>query len=138
MYVSCRSLRLYYHLGECVVLHPQTAQDTEELAEIAARLAAVTTGCDSQVQSAPGLPGTVSPPDSQVQSALSQYSQPPPPRLPGTVSPPPPHPPTVPRSLAAPLIVKSDNQVPVCSRYGVGLFPGDPGLFPGDPGLFPV
>ncbi|XP_043243340.1 signal-induced proliferation-associated 1-like protein 2 [Amphibalanus amphitrite] len=42
------SLRVYYHQGECVVLRPQTPQDTEELAEMAARLAAVTAGCDSQ------------------------------------------------------------------------------------------
>ncbi|XP_037073091.1 signal-induced proliferation-associated 1-like protein 1 [Pollicipes pollicipes] len=42
------SLRVYYHTGECVALHPHTALDTEELAEIAARLAAVTTGTDTR------------------------------------------------------------------------------------------
>ncbi|XP_043224569.1 signal-induced proliferation-associated 1-like protein 3 [Amphibalanus amphitrite] len=42
------SLCVYYHQGECVVLHPRTSLDTEELAEIAARLAAVSEGADTQ------------------------------------------------------------------------------------------
>lgn len=42
------SLRLYYHQGECIVLHAHTAADTEELAEIAARLAVVSSGSETQ------------------------------------------------------------------------------------------
>ncbi|XP_037079090.1 signal-induced proliferation-associated 1-like protein 2 [Pollicipes pollicipes] len=42
------SLCVYYHLGECLVLRPRTTLDTEELAEVAARLAAVSGGTDTQ------------------------------------------------------------------------------------------